>query len=451
MSQQDSNAPASSAPIDPDRIDPDALKILHRLSRHHYDAYLVGGCVRDLLLDLKPKDFDIATSAKPRQIRRLFRNSRIIGRRFKLAHIHFGPRIFEVATFRAPPIAEDEDDLYVRRDNVFGTAEQDARRRDFTINGMFYDVGRQTVIDHVDGLADLDARLIRVIGDPDIRLREDPVRVLRAAKFAGRLGFTLCDQLRDAATRHAEDLRKAAPPRVLEEFYRLLSNRGSADAFRILFELGALDVLIPEICPLQDSHCEALGRLERLTGGERQGVGQSLLLAVLLWPHVRPGLAELSIPDAEQVVQEALTPFIDRFTAARRDTAIARQSLAAQVRLALAPEGRRAHRFCQRSIFREALELRKIVGPISEDDPGKPEAWEEFADRHHREPVKEGQKKRPRRRRRRGRRGGERLPENAAEGKDGECPPSGSSSAPARPTPPRQSPNDSSSDGSAPA
>ena len=116
----------------------------------------------------------------------------------------------------APPLNDDEEDLYVRRDNVFGTAEQDARRRDFTINGLFYDVGAQEVIDHVDGLADLEGRLIRVIGDPDIRLREDPVRILRAAKFAGRLDFEICDELREAAVRHRDDLRKAAPPRVLE-------------------------------------------------------------------------------------------------------------------------------------------------------------------------------------------------------------------------------------------
>ena len=137
-----------------DDIDPDAIKVIRRLKQSGYSAYLVGGCVRDLLLGVRPKDFDLATSATPRQIKRLFRNSRIIGRRFRLAHIRFGDNILEVATFRAPP-ETDGDDPYITRDNIFGTEESDANRRDFTINGLFYDPESQKVIDHVGGLEDL--------------------------------------------------------------------------------------------------------------------------------------------------------------------------------------------------------------------------------------------------------------------------------------------------------
>ena len=161
--------------IAPELIDPEADKVVRRLRRHGHQAYLVGGCVRDLLLHRTPKDFDVATSATPNQVRSLFRNCRIIGRRFRLAHVFFGDKIIETSTFRSNPregVDVDEvEELLIRRDNVFGTDEEDARRRDFTINGLFYDVEAGQVIDFVGGRADLEARLVRTIGDPDIRDR----------------------------------------------------------------------------------------------------------------------------------------------------------------------------------------------------------------------------------------------------------------------------------------
>lgn len=187
------------AEIDPDELDPDALKVVLRLHQHGHQAYMVGGCVRDLLLGRKPKDFDIATSATPNEVRGIFRNCRLIGRRFRLAHVYFkGGKIIEVSTFRANPTeleaaangGEDDgegEDLLITHDNVFGTAQQDARRRDFTINGLFYDVAEGRVIDYVRGRRDLDERFIRTIGDPEVRMREDPVRILRAVRFAAKL------------------------------------------------------------------------------------------------------------------------------------------------------------------------------------------------------------------------------------------------------------------------
>ena len=202
--------------------------------------YLVGGCVRDLLLGRKPKDFDVATCATPPEIKALFRNCRIIGRRFRLAHIFFGPKIIETSTFRAnpreveptttscstPSRAHGDNELYIRRDNVFGTAEEDARRRDFTINGLFYDLDGDKVIDYVEGLPDLERRTVRTIGDPDIRFREDPMRILRALKFAARLDFDIEPATYAAILTHKGEIAKCAPPRVLEEIYRLL--RGGA-------------------------------------------------------------------------------------------------------------------------------------------------------------------------------------------------------------------------------
>lgn len=231
-------------------IDADADKVVRRLSRHGFQAYLVGGCVRDLLLERTPKDFDVATSATPKETKQLFRNCRIIGRRFRLAHIFFGPKIIETSTFRANPRQGqdgDEDELLIRRDNVFGTDTEDAQRRDFTINGLFYDVEAESVIDHVGGLADLRSRVVRTIGDPDIRFREDPVRMLRAVKFAARLGFAIERDTYAAILRHRDEVTKCAPPRVLEEIYRLLRGGAARRSMEILVETGLCATLSPQL------------------------------------------------------------------------------------------------------------------------------------------------------------------------------------------------------------
>ena len=208
--------------------------------------------MRDLLIGRTPKDFDVATSATPNEVRALFRNCRIIGRRFRLAHVFFGPKIIETSTFRANP-REDEDvddDLLIRRDNVFGSETEDARRRDFTINGLFYDVEAEEVIDHVRGLDDLGARMVRTIGDPDIRFREDPVRILRAIKFAARLDFTIEPATYAALLRQRGEISKCAAPRVVEEVYRLLRGGAARRSIELLVETGVLDVLSPHLASL---------------------------------------------------------------------------------------------------------------------------------------------------------------------------------------------------------
>src|SRR5262245_9420686 len=184
--------------IDPSRIDLNALWVVRRLRAKGHEAYLTGGCVRDLLLNRAPKDFDVATSARPEEVKNIFRNCRLIGRRFLLAHVVFpGGKIIETATFRAKPndeqssTEEESDDLLVVDDNVYGTIKEDAFRRDLTVNGLFYDPVEGKVIDYVGGKDDLQARLIRTIGDPEIRLQEDPVRILRSIRFAKRLGFEI--------------------------------------------------------------------------------------------------------------------------------------------------------------------------------------------------------------------------------------------------------------------
>ena len=248
------------------RIDPDALKVLYRLRKFNHTAYLVGGGVRDLLLDRRPKDFDIGTSAHPNEVRRLFRNCWIIGRRFRLAHVKFGDKTIEVATFRRqipveapaadvagtasgpqpepPPAGGDRGARRpVRRDNTFGTPEEDAFRRDFTINALFYDVATFAVIDYVGGMADLRRRLIRCIGDPDERFIEDPVRMLRAIAFAARLDFRLDRPVREGIARQRAEIRHASPARLVEEVYKLLRSGAAARIFKRLSRTGLLRLI----------------------------------------------------------------------------------------------------------------------------------------------------------------------------------------------------------------
>ncbi|MBL8603831.1 MAG: polynucleotide adenylyltransferase PcnB [Myxococcales bacterium] len=260
------------------RIDADAARVVRKLVSAGYTAYLVGGCVRDLMLNRTPKDFDVATSARPGDVRNLFRNCRVIGRRFRLAHVIFGEKVIEVATFRKDPgnhvdLASDwshevdeaprrahasKDDLLIRHDNVFGNPPEDALRRDFTINALFYDLQRHQVIDYVGGLEDIERRLIRTIGDADVRFREDPVRILRAIKFAARLDLTLDDAVYEAIVAHRDELLRAARPRLFEEFLRLLRGGAARASFELAWDTGVLSVVLPELSAFLDD--EPAGR-----------------------------------------------------------------------------------------------------------------------------------------------------------------------------------------------
>jgi poly(A) polymerase len=291
--------PAHEPEIPVERLDADAVKVISRLRHMGHQAYFVGGCVRDLMLGLKPKDFDIATDAHPGEVRAVFRNCRLIGRRFRLAHVYFrGGKIIEVATFRANPIDVADDvpsdaDLLITRDNVFGTAEEDARRRDFTVNGLFYDPFLGEVIDYVGGRADLEARRIATIGDPEIRMREDPVRALRAIRFAARLGFAIEPEAFAAMRRSAAELARCAPARVLEETFKILRCGNAARAFELLRAAGALPMVLPALAEALDAgeaatrarfqaHLVALDALVR-SGAE---VSEAVLLGALLM-HLR--------------------------------------------------------------------------------------------------------------------------------------------------------------------
>jgi poly(A) polymerase len=265
------------AGFDQARVDPDAQKVVRRLTRHGFQAYLVGGGVRDLLLDRRPKDFDIATDARPEDVRRLFRNSRIIGRRFRLVHVLFGGgKVIEVATFRRSPIidvdaldgASGDPDLLIRSDNAFGEAHEDALRRDFTINALFYDLDAGQILDWVGGMADIERRVVRTIGEPETRFREDPVRILRAIKFAARLDLGIDPEVYDAMVFTRASLARAARPRLFEEILRLLRGGGAHRSIWLAWELGILSVLLPELATFldDDSGDGAATRVWRLLG-----------------------------------------------------------------------------------------------------------------------------------------------------------------------------------------
>jgi poly(A) polymerase len=376
-----------------EQIDPDAEKVVKRLTRNNFAAYLVGGCVRDLLLRRTPKDFDVATSATPQEIKALFRNCRIIGRRFRLAHIFFGSKIIETSTFRANPREVEADELVqnvpegaalppaepaellIRRDNVFGTAEEDARRRDFTINGLFYDLDADQVIDYVEGLPDLEKRIVRTIGDPQIRFREDPVRILRAIKFAARLDFTIEPASYQAILDHKGEIAKCAPPRVLEEIYRLLRGGAARRSLELLGETGVLEVLIPELAKRLRSdeavRRRLLGTLDGVDEWVRAGGSptNALLLSALLAPFLMDFLYEQELPgtpriDPFQLLEERVRPILDGMRSSRRDTERGRQILLAQRRLM--PSKRRRSRpmtLVRRDWFDEALALFQIMHP----------------------------------------------------------------------------------------
>jgi poly(A) polymerase len=271
-------------------IDADALKVLYRLKNHGFVAYLVGGGVRDLLLGRTPKDFDIGTSAHPQGVKRLFRNCFIVGRRFRLCHVRFGNKVVEVSTFRKQAEA-DEGDTLIRRDNTFGTPEEDAFRRDFTVNALFYDIATFSVIDYVGGLEDLERRVIRTIGDPAVRFREDPVRMLRAVALAERLGFTIDRDTTEAIRALRGEILKSSGARMIEEFYKILRQGAARPTFEHLHELGLLAYLLPEADRAVGERNEAfLESLERLDAHRRaglvpfDGLSNAILLGTMLVP-----------------------------------------------------------------------------------------------------------------------------------------------------------------------
>ena len=358
-----------------------ALRVISRLQRGGHEAYLVGGCVRDLLIGRAPKDFDVATSAHPRQAKRMFRTGRIIGRRFRLVHVRYGDEIIETATFRRPPSESPENgELLITEDNEYGTAAEDALRRDFTVNALFLDPFGGDILDFVGGMEDLDDRVLRTIGDPRTRLLEDPVRILRAIKFSTRLDFRIAEPTWNAMGKCAGDLDRSAPPRILEEILRLLRSGTAMGAFKKLQSCSALRPILPaldkHLTPSRRSaDSEALKQsfwrlLEALDADVQSGSVQSnaVLVALLINDMVdaKTAKAKGDSPEAPvraiaQAADSIIDPFVQSSRLPRKDAAKARRILTLQGRFSTqSKEGFRPLLFCLTEDFEDALALFRI-------------------------------------------------------------------------------------------
>jgi poly(A) polymerase len=372
-------------------VDSDALKVLYRLHQAEHIAYLVGGGVRDLLLSRRPKDFDIGTSAHPQQVKKLFRNCWIIGRRFRLAHVKFGTKVIEVATFRrqlapgeevvadgvpAPDPTTADGKRLVHHDNTFGTPEEDAFRRDFTVNALFYDIATFSIIDYVGGLEDLAARVVRSIGDPETRIKEDPVRMLRAVALASRLDFTIDPPLANAIRRHRAEIGRSSPPRLIEEYYKILRAGAAERTFRTLLEMGLLEPISAELHQRAgDELWESLASLDdyrRRFESTPETLSNPIVLGSLIVPLDIPLVGERT-PQADGKIPKRPPGLkLGELPLARNDVERLRLILGLQRRLREVGANIRSKRaLTHRGIFREALVWLEVHG----DSPEIVEHW----------------------------------------------------------------------------
>ncbi len=393
--------PRSGHPISRANISPNALKVLYRLKDAGFQAFLVGGAVRDLLLGLHPKDFDVATNAHPDEVRRLFRNCRLIGRRFHLAHVRFGSEIIEVATFRAAHTEIDEDrsvdetghrvlDEHGRilRDNLYGSIEEDVWRRDFTANALYYNIEDYSIWDYVGGVPDAGARVLRLIGDAETRYREDPVRMLRAARFASKLAFTLHPDSEAPVQRLAYMLDSVPPARLFDETAKLMLAGSAVAAFDLLRSLGLLAHLMPDVAAAVDEAPESpparLLRLGLAGSDERvradKSVTPTFLFAVLLWPAIRraAGAPSGPLPEDPQLlstaVDDALARQLRRIAIPKRFTLPLRDIVMLQQRFERR-SGRRALRLLEHPRFRAAYDFLLLRAESGEADPELAAWW----------------------------------------------------------------------------
>ena len=378
------------------QISKNALKVLYRLNSSGYEAYLVGGCVRDLLLGLEPKDFDVATNASPEQVRKVFRNCRLIGRRFRLAHVHFGREIIEVATFRSSENGSDNDqkvheDGRVLRDNVFGTLEDDVWRRDFTVNSLYYNVQDFSIIDYTGGMEDHAAGVLRLIGDPDVRYREDPVRMLRAIRFAIKLGFTL-DPACEKPILELAPLLKAIPAaRLYDEALKIFLTGKGVQTFEMLRHYGLFATLFPQADECLGVEEEGFPRIfiaKALENSDKRIVeGKSVtpyfLLSAFLWESVQ-SLAQKKIEAGESesfafqhAASHVLSIQVQTLSIPKRVTQSMREVWLLQSRFSKRV-GSRPYRLLSHPRFRAAYDFLLLRGETGGADPELGEWWTRF-------------------------------------------------------------------------
>jgi len=363
-------------------ISENALKVLYRLKKAGYAAFLVGGSVRDLLLRHQPKDFDVATDATPEEVNKLFRNCRLIGRRFRLAHVHFGREIIEVATFRAHHDEGEGEGVIqngmILRDNVYGSLEDDAFRRDFTVNALYYNIADFSIVDFTGGMADLEQRKLRMIGDPGVRFQEDPVRMLRAVRFAGKLGFSIDPEMEQLFASLGSRLFDVPPARLFDEVLKLFMAGHALQTYRLLRQYKLFHFLFPQTAELldqDDGYVERFIEAGLINTDKRihaeKPVTPFFLFGVLLWGPVwresqllqeQEGFTELQA--LQEAARNVLQQQLQRVTIPRRFTLPMKETWIMQARLPRR-QGKRAIRLLEGPRFRAAYDfllLRKQAG-----------------------------------------------------------------------------------------
>jgi poly(A) polymerase len=387
-------------------LDQDAVKIVRRLSHFGYEAYFVGGCIRDILFGKQPKDFDIATSARPSEVKRLFRNCRLIGRRFRLAHLLFKRgKVIEVATFRRGATEKDDVSDVHAAENLFGGPADDAIRRDFTINALLYDYKRREIYDYVGGFDDIQSGVLRTIGDPDRRLPEDPVRIIRAIKFSVRLGIAIEPKLAESMKRHATLISECAPARLVEEMLKILRSGASAQSFNMMRDVGVLSELMSGLARQAARSTQPrapwriLERMDRkIVAGDE--ISDSTMIAALIYPFCRSLLSEGG--DVAKRLEGELVKLLSPMKFTKRHMMHVRQIVLAQRRLAGTPATRRLRRIMERDYAAHALDLKELISETKEDEEILGEWLEVFAERKtdkRRRPPPTDEKKRSAKRR----------------------------------------------------
>ena len=385
--------PRAAHNVSRDEISKSALKVLYRLHKSGYQAFLVGGCVRDAMLELHPKDFDVATNATPEEVRALFGNCRLIGRRFRLAHVRFGREVIEVATFRAAANHKDDDHAHdeegrIVRDNVYGTIEEDVWRRDFTCNALYYNIADFSIWDYTGGVTDVERRRLVLIGDPDKRMREDPVRMLRAVRFAAKLGFTIDPAAEKAMAKDVPLLANVPAARLFDEFLKLFQAGFAEETFEQLRKYKLFAELFPAVDEELDNDPAFLEfvRAALKNTDRRIKLGKSVtpmfLIGVFLWKSTQKLAA---IRRAEEKMSESQSLGLAsyelgaqqqrRIAIPRRFTVPMREMLALQPRFAQM-RGKRAMKLLEHRRFRAAYDFMLLMADVGQYDKETAEFWQ---------------------------------------------------------------------------
>lgn len=386
-------------PIIQANISKNALLVCKKLQQAGYEAYIVGGSVRDLLLGKNPKDFDVSTSATPQDVKQVFRNARIIGRRFKLVHVIFNREIIEVATFRGNQTEDNSDDLHktndrgmIVRDNIYGTQEEDTWRRDFSVNALYYDPITDRLLDITNGVNDLEARILRMIGEPELRYQEDPVRMLRALRFAAKLDFKIEDKTASPIKKQAALITHISSSRLFDEMTKLFACGSAKQAFALLGEYGFLPLFFPSYSRVSQGNAKAEDFLNHALENTdarihaNKTTTPAFLFAVLLWYPLLQRIEELKQQERmpplvaiEHAMNDILLEQCRIIAIPKRLTSVMREIWLLQYRLGKR-FGQRAFQLREHPRFRAAYDFLVLRARVGDEEENLAEWWTKFQD-----------------------------------------------------------------------